>query len=570
MFNALFHMFTGLAVICLLQGCVLLQTPQQHASLAAPDAVGKESMLAAYHYSLGVLNLLDENSAEAIAEFEKARQFDPKSPALASELAILYSEKGDFETSMTLLREALKWHPQDVDAHFLLAGVYTGRKDYPHALASYRKVIALDPKHILAHLYLGSLYAQMKDHDNAIDVLRKLLAIDPGHVIGRYYLAKVLMETKQDEEAEIEMKKALSLRPSFEPAMTDLGFLYERQDKFGLAIGIYEQITKMHPNRLKVRMRMGELLLREKREAEADKVFREILLQQAANKEAALTIGLIYLEQNRYDRAVELLVNLHATYPDDQKIHYLLAAAYSEANRKAEALEILDQIAPDSEFYVNARIHAATILKKEGNADEAVKTVRKAVSYKKDAPALYLFLASLYDENKDYASVEQVLLEGLEASPQRTDMLYSLGVLYEKTGRFDEAIRQMRLILAMTPDHPDALNFIGYSYADRNIHLDEAEELIRKAVQLKPGNAYIIDSLGWVYFRQNKLGQAIELLTEAHRLQPDDVAIGEHLGDAYVQNGDFMEALDIYQRMLKLSPDSKTLPGKIKNLLNKR
>jgi tetratricopeptide (TPR) repeat protein len=139
-------------------------------------------------------------------------------------------------------------------------------------------------------------------------------------------------------------------------------------------------------------------------------------------------------------------------------------------------------------------------------------------------------------------------------------------VLYEKTDRFEEALRQMRRILIITPDHADALNFIGYSYADRNLHLDEAEELIKKALRLKPGNAYIIDSLGWVYFRQNKPEQAIEWLTEAARLQPDDVAIGEHLGDAYVQNGQFQEALNIYQKMLKLRPDSKTLPNKIRDL----
>ncbi|MEI8332939.1 MAG: tetratricopeptide repeat protein [Chloroflexota bacterium] len=99
--------------------------------------------------------------------------------------------------------------------------------------------------------------------------------------------------------------------------------------------------------------------------------------------------------------------------------------------------------------------------------------------------------------------------------------------------------------------------------------LDEAEELIKKALQLKPGNAYIIDSLGWVYFRQNKLERAIELLMEAVRLQPDDVAISEHLGDAYVRNGQFKEALDIYQKTLKLNPDGKTLPGKISDLLKK-
>jgi tetratricopeptide (TPR) repeat protein len=142
-------------------------------------------------------------------------------------------------------------------------------------------------------------------------------------------------------------------------------------------------------------------------------------------------------------------------------------------------------------------------------------------------------------------------------------------VLFEKTGRFEDGIQQMQKILAINPDHADALNFVGYSYADRGIHLSKAEEMIKKALQLKPGSAYILDSLGWVYFRQNKLDQAIRYLMESTRLQPDDATINEHLGDAYVKAGQFKEAIEIYQKTLKLNPDSKTLPGKISDLLKK-
>lgn len=127
----------------------------------------------------------------------------------------------------------------------------------------------------------------------------------------------------------------------------------------------------------------------------------------------------------------------------------------------------------------------------------------------------------------------------------------------------------MKLILELDPDHADSLNFIGYSYAERGIHLREAEEMIKKALTLKPGNAYIIDSLGWVYFKQNKIDQAIKYLKEATSLMPDDAAITEHLGDVYVQTGRFREALNIYKRSLQLNPDKETLQKKISDLLKK-
>jgi tetratricopeptide (TPR) repeat protein len=230
---------------------------------------------------------------------------------------------------------------------------------------------------------------------------------------------------------------------------------------------------------------------------------------------------------------------------------------------------MFQRIPPDSEFFANARIQAAVILKNEGNTDGAAETVREAIARKRDAPGLYLFLGTLYDGKKDYAQAEKILREGLSILPESTEILYSLGVLFEKTGRFEDGIQQMRLILAINPDHADALNFIGYSYADRNLLLSEAEEMIKKALLLKPGSAHIIDSLGWVYFRQNRLDQAIHHLAEAARLQPDDATISEHLGDAYVKAGQFKEALEIYQQSLKLNPGSNTLPMKIRDLLKK-
>jgi len=526
-------------------------------------------MQAAYHYSLGVLNLLNEDSKEAIAEFGMARNFDPASPVLAAELAVLYSEKGDSEISMMILKDALKHHPQDAELHFLLGGLFASLKNSPNAIEEYQTVIKLDPKYTLAYLYLSTLYAEQKDYKNSLDILNKLLKIDPDHVIGHYYSAKVLMELKQDDEAEKELKKTLALRPSFESAMVDLGLLYERQKKIALAIEVYDQMSKMYPTGVKVRIRLGELLLQEKRYEDADRILQEIIQQYGTNKEIALSVGLAYLERNHHEKAINLFHKLLATYPDDQKIRYLLATAYGETAMGRQAIEMFNMIPMDSEYFVGARIQAALLLKKEGSIEGALKATREAITRRKDAAGLYVFLASLYDEIKDDSHVEKVLQEGLGILPKSTEILYSLGVLFEKTERFEESIKQMRLILSYDPEHADALNFIGYGYADRGIHLNEAEEMIKKALQLKPGNAYIIDSLGWVYYRKNKPDLAIKYLSEAARLQPDDVAITEHLGDAYVKAGLFSDALEIYRKSLKLNPGSRTLPGKISNLLKK-
>jgi len=164
------------------------------------------------------------------------------------------------------------------------------------------------------------------------------------------------------------------------------------------------------------------------------------------------------------------------------------------------------------------------------------------------------------------SDAEDALKEGLLASRRNIELHYSLGALYEKTGRYREAIAEMEKVLKIDPDNAEALNFIGYTYADRGINLEQAEQMIKKALTLKPGSGYIVDSLGWVYFRQERINEAISSLQEAAAALPEDAAIAEHLGDAYAKAGQRDKALDVYRKALKLNSGSDSLRRKIDDL----
>jgi tetratricopeptide (TPR) repeat protein len=127
----------------------------------------------------------------------------------------------------------------------------------------------------------------------------------------------------------------------------------------------------------------------------------------------------------------------------------------------------------------------------------------------------------------------------------------------------------MEVVLEVDPENAEALNFIGYTYADKGIHLEKAEILIKKALELKPGNGYMIDSLGWVYFKQNRTDLAIKYLKEASDKLPNDTTIAEHLGDAYEKAGMIREAIEIYRQALKRTPDNHPLQKKLDDLLKK-
>jgi tetratricopeptide (TPR) repeat protein len=268
----------------------------------------------------------------------------------------------------------------------------------------------------------------------------------------------------------------------------------------------------------------------------------------------------------RFDLAVVEFLKVLEKNAGDDKARYLLATAYEENKNNKSAQEEYSKISFTSDLYTNARIHAGMILKKEGKLPEAITLLKESIIEKKGQVPLYLYLSSLYEENKDLSNAESILKQGIENSPKSVDLHYSLGVIYEKTNRFPESIKEMETVLRIDPDNADALNFIGYSYADRGLNLDEAEKMIIKALKIKPDSGYMIDSLGWVYFKQGKFDSALLHLKKAMEIMPADAAIIEHLGDVYVKLDRLQEAREMYEKALKIDPKNKSVQNKLDNL----
>ena len=157
-------------VLLVLSGCAVF--PVRENAVPSPPAAAPSPSGAGYHYSLGILNALNENLDEATRELEEALRIDPASPYLAKELASLYMEKGDAEKALAICRKTLQEHPDDIDTRLLLGGLYLTRKDYSGAAGEYRRVIELAPKNTPARFYLGTSLAEMKQFDEAAAAFR--------------------------------------------------------------------------------------------------------------------------------------------------------------------------------------------------------------------------------------------------------------------------------------------------------------------------------------------------------------------------------------------------------------
>jgi tetratricopeptide (TPR) repeat protein len=165
------------------------------------------------------------------------------------------------------------------------------------------------------------------------------------------------------------------------------------------------------------------------------------------------------------------------------------------------------------------------------------------------------------------------LQRGLKQNQENSELRFQLGGLYDKQGHFEKMAVEMKEVLRLNPNHADALNYLGYSYADRGIHLDEALTLVRKAMELKPNAGYITDSLGWVYFKLGDYEKSVTELEKANQLTPDDSTITEHLADGYSKLNRLDKAIEFYEKALTLDPkpdQTERLRTKIKELQQKK
>jgi Flp pilus assembly protein TadD len=196
------------------------------------------------------------------------------------------------------------------------------------------------------------------------------------------------------------------------------------------------------------------------------------------------------------------------------------------------------------------------VLDRAGRAADAVALLRKAMTEQErtgpegDLADLQVSLAESLAHSGRHDEAVSVLQAALSKRPREEELLFALGAAYERAGQVELAVAQMRALLAVNPDHPEALNFLGYSLAEQGVRLEEAEKLVRRALELKPRSGHMLDSLGWVLFRRGDARRAVEVLEQAEALAGPDATILEHLGDAYRASSRLGDAAKAYRRAL--------------------
>jgi len=243
--------------------------------------------------------------------------------------------------------------------------------------------------------------------------------------------------------------------------------------------------------------------------------------------------------------------------PDSDKIRFYLAAIYEETEKWSEAIDHFLKVPPESQYYGEAMVHASYLLKQVKRADEAIAVIKKATELRKDVAQFYAIHASLLDEAGDFKKAAVVLEEGIRRFPENVQLKFFLGTVNDHLGNHNDVIANMKEVIELDPNHVQGLNYLAFTYAEANRNLEEAERLVRRALEIEPNDGYVLDTLGWILYKSGKWSDSVKVLEAAHRAQPNESIISEHLGDAYQKHQLVEKARKMYQRAAETESDEK-------------
>ncbi len=524
------------------------------------DSVWLGNSYSYFHFILGELETLNGNTELALEHYSLANQFDSSSAYIQLKQAEQLISLNRVVHARQIL-DSIRMK-ESADFYLLDARISALELDLDRAVKSIDLALKLfkkenDPSRFRETILMKvALLSDSRKFKEAIRTLQTYLKDESDDEIGFYFLGKIYALMEQRSEAEKAYLKALELRPTFATAARALGLLYELSGDLQQAIQVYTLAVRGAPQDLQLRQKLSNLHLATENFAGALEHLRVMVQADPEDYPLQLKIALVLFKLEQYSEAETFLKGLlNKAELSQDRVHFYLAALYEEQESFEQALQHYKRVQPDSEYFSDSRLQSVFILSDRLKKPERVPAVLlDAIALRPSIYELYLSLASFYESQQQLPDTIRILERAALHIPKNEKIIFALGTYLHKTGQFEAGIKRMRELLEVNPQHAHAMNHIGYVFADRKINLEEAEQLLMRAVQIEPQNAYIVDSLGWLYHQKGDFKKAREILERAHQLDSDEPVIIEHLADVYTKLGLHDLALSMYQRIINEPP----------------
>src|SRR6266852_2835471 len=514
-------------------------------------------------------------------------------------------------------------HPADNSAQFpnsrdlkslTMSGSYLAarhasvERDASSAATFYRSALRTDPKNneLLDRAFISSLADG--DIDEAVKLADRILTMDKSNRVARLVVG--VRDLKQKKYAAAQLNINQSIRGPITDLVATLlsGWAsYGAGDTRSAIANIekdagarFERAYKLDDSMLRITEAYARWLSRNKDSAAAKAVYEAFDKKLARHplvleglRETKAGKKLSPLVDSPQNGAAEALYGIGATLTrrggEDLALVYLqlalylapnhplallsLADLYESVKKPQMAIKIYERVPANSPLKRNAQIQLATNLDAAERSDEAIKILKTVTTEDpKDLEAI-MALGNIERGRKKFADCAETYSLGIDALPPNNDKANSVyyyyrGICEERSKQWSKAEAEMRKALELQPEQPHVLNYLGYSWIDQGINLDEGMKMITRAVEQRPDDGYIVDSLGWAYYRLGNYEEAVKHLERAIDLKPEDPTINDHLGDAYWRIGRTLEAKFQWAHARDLKPEPEDLPkieAKIEN-----
>lgn len=491
--------------------------------------------------------------AAAQQYFARTLAADPGNAIVLERAFLAALTGGDMDRALGLARALVRQRPDHRMARLVLSLADIRKGDYKGAQEEISSAEAGPFVALVGALAQAWAAAGDGDRELALSRLKAFEGKSAFDLFRAYHKALILDmlgDTAGAEEAYRESMDA-SGGTSIRIVEAYASFLQrrERPDEARAVLDQYETLSPEHPlvkDALSRLARTGKLapLVSNASEGVAEALYGlgSALAQDASGNDLAV----LYLQLAIYMR------------PGFDVAHTLLADSYEQRKRWADAIAAYAAVGKDSPLYRNARIQTALDLDKLDREDEAVKVLRAMLNEDPKALEPVIALGDIYRGKEKYAEAaaeytRAITLAG-EPVPARWSLYYARGICRERLGQWPLAEEDLKLALKLSDEHPLVLNYLGYSWIEQGRNLDKAMTMIEKAVELRPGDGFIVDSLGWAHYRLGDYRKAAEILERAVELEPGDPTINEHLGDALWKVGRRIEARFQWSHALEMKP----------------
>ncbi|MEW6412867.1 MAG: tetratricopeptide repeat protein [Candidatus Zixiibacteriota bacterium] len=481
-------------------------------------------------YEDGLIYQQIGNYRKAAANFEQALQFYPASYQIRHALAESYFNLRLYDKALEALESI---EPEDADVYLLRGACYVSLSREEEAKTTYLNLIELDDQNSIAYSHLAGYYRQSDNLDSLIWAYENLSRIRPDNERVLRELGRLQAQNGDFTSAKESFARSIAITGDPTNIMSFLGLaeLYQIGGHDDSALTAYKTALEVEPYNLIANRELTALYVRMDSLAEAAEHARRVAEVTPLDRDAIRRLAVVYFGLDSLRLADSILTSLIDGGERHTANYYYLgriAVLSGDYQKAVEQFTVLTQMA-DTLF--ESWLDLGFAYKKMGNAEKEILTYQTGLNH----------------------------VRGEEGELK---LMFALGAAYEQSGQFDKAVPVFEEIIAASPLHAQALNYLGYMLADRGERLEYAKDLIEKAVNLAPENGAYLDSYGWVFYRLKKYDQALVQLKKAAELESDPI-IYDHLGDAYEATGDVENARVWWQKALDLQPENEQIKQKL-------